>query len=159
MCGHLAIVQHSTNFATVHSQVTVGDCSVEYEYKLSRQFTAAVGGTRCYPWLKQSQSNSLRAFLLISQSGSDWKATRYSKTWYQVALQTNYGELEKNFFKNSLCRTNRWKVGIWHSVCNSTSKLTWKFVLILHQAVAYCNSAVYCTAKLVLCWTIVKCPL
>ena len=32
--GHLAIVQHNTNFTTVHSQLRVGGCSVEYEYKL-----------------------------------------------------------------------------------------------------------------------------
>ena len=32
--GHSAILQCNTTFATVHSQVTVGGCSVEYEYKL-----------------------------------------------------------------------------------------------------------------------------
>ena len=46
--GHSAIVQHNTNVATAHSQVTVGSCSVEYEYKLLRQFTTTVGGSRCY---------------------------------------------------------------------------------------------------------------
>ena len=43
--GHLAIVQHNTNFATVHSQVTVGGCSVKYECKLLRQCTTMVGAT------------------------------------------------------------------------------------------------------------------
>ena len=43
----LSIVQHNTNFATVHSQVTVSGCSVEYEYKLLCQFTTTVGGSRC----------------------------------------------------------------------------------------------------------------
>ena len=32
--SHSAIVQHDTNLATVYSQVTVGSCLVEYEYKL-----------------------------------------------------------------------------------------------------------------------------
>ena len=31
---------------------------MEYEYKLLRQFTMTVGGTRFCLWLKQSQSNS-----------------------------------------------------------------------------------------------------
>ena len=37
--GHSAIVRHNTNFATVHSRVTVGGCSMKYEYKFLRQFT------------------------------------------------------------------------------------------------------------------------
>ena len=41
----LAIVGHNTNLATVHSQVTVSSCSVEYEYKLLCQFTKIVGTT------------------------------------------------------------------------------------------------------------------
>ena len=36
--GHLALVWHNTNFAMVHSQVTVGGSSVECEYKLLHQF-------------------------------------------------------------------------------------------------------------------------
>ena len=40
---HWAVVQHKTNFATVHSWVTVGNWSVEYEYKLLCQFTRMVG--------------------------------------------------------------------------------------------------------------------
>ena len=43
-------VQHNTNFATVHSQVTVHGCSMEYEYKLLRQFSTTVGGTRWDTW-------------------------------------------------------------------------------------------------------------
>ena len=54
---HLATVQHNTNFATVQNQVTLGGCSVDYEYKL---LITTVGGTSCNLWLKQSQSNSLR---------------------------------------------------------------------------------------------------
>ena len=46
--GHSALVRHNTNFATVHSRVTVGSCSVEYEYKLLRQFTTTVEEARCY---------------------------------------------------------------------------------------------------------------
>ena len=41
-------------------RVTVGSCSMEYEYKLLRQFTTTVGGTRCSFRLKQSQSNSVQ---------------------------------------------------------------------------------------------------
>ena len=40
--GNSAIVQHSTNFATVYSRVTVGGCSVEYEYKVLRQLARVV---------------------------------------------------------------------------------------------------------------------
>ena len=40
--GHSAIVQPNTNFAIVHSRVTVGGCSVEYEYKFLRQFARIV---------------------------------------------------------------------------------------------------------------------
>ena len=32
--GIRLLVQHNTNFSTVHSQVTIGGCSVEYDYKL-----------------------------------------------------------------------------------------------------------------------------
>ena len=39
---HLAIVQHNTKFATVHGQVRVGSCSVEYEYSLLHQFSCVV---------------------------------------------------------------------------------------------------------------------
>ena len=37
------IVGHSTNLATLHSRVIVGNCSMEYEYKLLRQLTTTVG--------------------------------------------------------------------------------------------------------------------
>ena len=40
---HSAIVRHNTNFAIVHSRVTVGDSWVKYEYKLLCQFTTMVG--------------------------------------------------------------------------------------------------------------------
>ena len=43
--GHSALVQHNTNFATVHSWETVGGCLVEYEYKLLHQFTTTVEET------------------------------------------------------------------------------------------------------------------
>ena len=46
--GHSAIVQHNTNLATVHSRVTVGGCSVEYEYKLLRQFARVVAHRMLY---------------------------------------------------------------------------------------------------------------
>ena len=76
--GHLATVQHNTNFAKVHTQVILGGCSVDYEYKLLRQFTTTVGGTSCYLWLKQSQSNSLQghtgpheAFFLIFRNRTE----------------------------------------------------------------------------------------
>ena len=49
--GHSAIVQHNTNFATVHSRVTVGGCSVEYEYKLSHQFAHVVAHRMPYTYL------------------------------------------------------------------------------------------------------------
>ena len=61
-------------------------------------------------WLKQSQSNSLQghmkcfsSYLGIEQSSSGRKATGHSKNGCQVTSQTNYGELEKNFPKNSSC--------------------------------------------------------
>ena len=58
--GYLAIVGHDTNLTTVHSHVTVGGCLMEYEYKLLRQFTTTVGGTRCYLSLKKNHINSLQ---------------------------------------------------------------------------------------------------
>ena len=39
---HSVIVQHNTKFATVHSQVIVGSCSVEYDYKLLHKFAHIV---------------------------------------------------------------------------------------------------------------------
>ena len=68
--GDSAIVQHKTNFVTVRSRMTVGGCSVQYEYKLL--FTMMVGGTRCYLWLttgtEQLTAGPHEAFLLISQN-------------------------------------------------------------------------------------------
>ena len=40
---HSAIVRHSSNLVTVHSQVTVGGSSVEFEYNFLRQFARTVG--------------------------------------------------------------------------------------------------------------------
>ena len=40
--GISATVQPNTNFTTVHNRVTVGGCSVEYEYKFLRQFGRVV---------------------------------------------------------------------------------------------------------------------
>ena len=65
-------IQYNTNFATVHSQVTVDGCSVEYKHKLMRQFTMTVGGTRCSLWLKQSQSNSLQGHTKLFCLQSYW---------------------------------------------------------------------------------------
>ena len=59
--GHLATVQHNTNFATVHSRVTVGGCSVDYEYKLLHQFTTTVGGASCYYDLNRARATHCRA--------------------------------------------------------------------------------------------------
>ena len=39
------MIWHITNSATVHTRMTVGSCSAEYEYKLLCQFTATVEGT------------------------------------------------------------------------------------------------------------------
>ena len=36
------IVQHNSKFTTVHSWVTVGGCSMEFEYNFLRQFACAV---------------------------------------------------------------------------------------------------------------------
>ena len=99
--GHSAIVQPNTNFATVDSRVTVGGCSMEYEYKLLRQFTTTVGRTSCNSSLKKSQSNSLQGHMRrfcsqlgIEQSTSGWKATGYSENGYPVISKTNYCKLE-----------------------------------------------------------------
>ena len=40
--SHLAIVQHNSNFATVHIRVTVGGCLMQFEYNFLCQFTCAV---------------------------------------------------------------------------------------------------------------------
>ena len=59
--SHSATVQHNTNFATVHMQSSdtrqlLGGLRVQ----ILRQFTTTVGGTSCYLWFKQSQSNLLQ---------------------------------------------------------------------------------------------------
>ena len=50
-----AIVGRDTNLATVHSRVTVGGWSTEFEYKLLRQFTT----TYIYMYMSQSLKNVL----------------------------------------------------------------------------------------------------
>ena len=47
---HLAIVRHNTNFATVHSGVTVGGCSVEYEYKLLQHGSSSIVRIEALLW-------------------------------------------------------------------------------------------------------------
>ena len=80
----LVIVQHNTNFATVLSQVTVANCSAEYEYKLLHQFTTTVGGTRCCLWLEQSQSKSITAgphkevLTLCATAQANWHRSLYT---------------------------------------------------------------------------------
>ena len=39
---HSVIVRHNSKFATVHTWVTVGGCSMEFEYNFLRQFVHAV---------------------------------------------------------------------------------------------------------------------
>ena len=168
--GHSAIVQHNTNFATVHSQVTVGGCSVEYEYKLLRQFTTTVGGTRCYLWLKQSQSNSLQghtkrfcSYLGIEQSGSGWKATGHSKNRYPVTLKTNYGELENFFQKHFVWPCSDVvqidKTLVYGILC-ATTWANWRRSLYSYSTEQPPTVTRLCTvAKLVLYWPIGECPL
>ena len=102
--GHSAIVQHNSNLATVHSWVTVGGCSVEYNYKLVCQFTATVGGTRCYLWLNRARATHCRAtqsILLISWSRTERQWLKgYWILRYQLTSQTNYGYVteKKKFF-------------------------------------------------------------
>ena len=111
------LVRHHTNhLAIVHSRVTVDGCSIEYKYKLLRQFTMTVEGTRCYLCLQKSQNNLLQShtkcfcsYLGIEQSGNSWKATGYSQNGHPATLQTNYGKLKKKPLCVALqrCRTNR----------------------------------------------------
>ena len=58
--GHSAIVQPNTDFATVHSQVTEGGCSVEYEYKLLHQFAWAVAHRMPYTSILSICATSLQ---------------------------------------------------------------------------------------------------
>ena len=98
------------HLAIVHSRVTVDGCSMEYEYKLLhvRQFTTTVEGTTCRYclWLKQNQSNSLLDHTkpYLNRTEQQYlKGYWILKNEYRVTSQTNYGELEKKIFKNSLC--------------------------------------------------------
>ena len=80
---------------------------MEYKYKLLRQFTTTVGGTRCYLWLKQSHSNSLQdhtkhfySYVGIELNGSGWKAPGYLKKWVPSNFEKNNSELENFFSKH-----------------------------------------------------------
>ena len=64
--GHSAIVQHNTNFVTVHSQVTVGGCSVEYKYKLLRLFTTTVGELGAIYEFNRARATHCRATQSVS---------------------------------------------------------------------------------------------
>ena len=69
---------------------------MKYEYKLLRQFTMTVGGTRCYSWLKQSQATHCRATqsLFAHISERQWlKCYWILQDEYPETSQTNYGEL------------------------------------------------------------------
>ena len=75
--GHSAIVQHNTNVATVHSRVTVGGCSVEYEYKLLRQFARVVAHRMPYTSILsicttslQGRTNPVRHSLFVKLLGT-----------------------------------------------------------------------------------------
>ena len=93
--GHLTIFQHNTNFATIHSGVTVGSSSV-CKYKLLHHFAMMVEGTRCYLWLKQSNllhghTNHFRMHLRQEQSGSGWNPASYLQNRYKyITLQTKW---------------------------------------------------------------------
>ena len=92
--GHSAIVQHNANFATVHSPVTVGDCSVEYEYKLLCQFTTMVVRTRWYLWLnmtfcvQQCERTDVEICTHTQQA-----STYCQSTVYCSEVSDNYAEL------------------------------------------------------------------
>ena len=71
---HLAIVQHNTNFITVHSRVTVGSCLMEYKYKLLCQFAHAVAHRMLYTsilsirmTLLHGHTNSLKKVVVFFQ--------------------------------------------------------------------------------------------
>ena len=86
-----------------------------------------VGRTRCYLWLKQSRSISLQAtwssHLGVEQSGSAWKATRYSLNRYPATSQTmaNWKKVTLRVVLQRCC-TNRSNAGIWHSVIVSSGR-------------------------------------
>ena len=99
-------VWHNTNLATLHSQVTVGSYWMEYEYKLLRQFTMTVGGTRCCLWLKHSQSNSPQGhtkrfslYLRIEQSGSAERLLDTQKEWVPSNFENKQQTRKKIFQK------------------------------------------------------------
>ena len=45
---HSAVVWYNSKFATVHSRVTVGGCSMDFEYNFLCQFARAVAHTMLY---------------------------------------------------------------------------------------------------------------
>ena len=167
--GHLALVRHNTNLATVHCRVAVGGCSVEYKYKLLCQFTKTVGGTRCYLWFKESQNNSLQghtkrfcSYVETEHSSSGWKTTGYSQNGYKLREQTmaNWKISISKMLHVALhqCRTNRENTGIWHSVCNEAGKLSRSLYLYFTQQPP--TVTWLCTVvKLLLCQTRAKCTL
>ena len=136
---------------------------VEYEYKLLlHQFTTTVGGTRCYLWLKQSQSNSL------------WFCNRTELQWLKV-----YWILQKQVpsnFANKLWQTGKkkqpfFKLFVWpcndviridkmlvYSILCTTAWVNWHRSLYLYSIKQLPTVTRLCTVmKLVLCWTIAKC--
>jgi len=148
-----------------NSEVTVGVASWwnTSTNSLLHQFTTTVGGTRCYLWLKQSQSNSLWfcSYLETEQSYSSWKATGYSKNRYPVTLQTNYGKLEKTtFFKlfvwpcNDFIRID--KILVYSILC-ATAWANWHRSLYSYIKQLPTVTRLCTVMKLVLCWTIAKC--
>ena len=108
---------HNTNLATIHSQVTIGSCLMEYEYKLLCQFTTTVGGTKCYLWLKQSQNNS---HMITSESLSLWKYSQIT-VFFMAARFFRGMEFSQNY--NQLyCRKFSWQASftlqnLMHSCC------------------------------------------
>ena len=161
--GHLAIVQHNTNFATVHSQVTVGGCSVEYECKLLCQYTTTVGATEpeqlnvSLLTLLHTECRIPLFYLLV---GHRFRVT-------QRAFKKNFFFVHYVIVGLQSC----WVPILWVSSSLSATAallliraktlsvaLQWQFVLVLHQAPAYCHSTAY-LAKLVLRWTIAECLL
>ena len=113
---HSATVQHNTNFATVHSQVTLGGCSVEYKYKLLRQFTTTVAIYGLYRARATHCKVTRSVFALISEQNRVKVAERLLNTrktsTKRLRKQTtaNWNFFFAKTFHVALqqCRTNRW---------------------------------------------------
>ena len=165
--GYLALVRHNTNFATVHSRVTVGGCLVEYKYKLLGQFTKTVGGTRCYLRFKESQSNSMQgqtkhfcSYIETEQSGSGWKATGYSRNGYKLTSQTNHGKLFQKCFVWPCTNVVQIEKTLVYGILCATKQANWRTSLYSYFTEQPPTFTGLCTVvKLVLCWTRAKCPL